>query len=1199
MKLNSPWKALLWEEMCVAGSIVTLITFNIFLLIPFGILPFFFVYGYRSLPLFSFAGYDAVSFVISAITSFLIILHIGNSGQLQSGFPRRILNLPVPTYLPVAISFFTRLFLILVQAVLIRIALLAFLENDPYKLPLFMESPAIFFREFFKLFEANGETFGMAFCFHAIVYIAIQTLMWLINFSIPFTISIFIVIWGIISWVNLLDFFGYEFIFNSVFNILKNFFIYHPILFLCVVAIIFYGINLQIIKGIRRNSQYNYDFTRLIPKFLRVFFFRGNLPLLVKRFPNRYTARIWFEISLGYGFILPAWTFILWLFMTVLLYAARFISGLDEIFKYSRYIPYISDEAFFILRLLTPHFCLIFAGVLWYLLVTRRIQKEIKQKSGQLWWMPITKIELINTSTFNFSINLISAMLVVWIIEFYIVYTGRYLFLPPIPETIQSVLTTNADAFRSFYPSYFWGLVACITGHIIITGSIVWIFVSYPIIITLLIALIFLLVMLSFSIAYIWKAFIWELFAVPWKSIPILRTIIVKIDYLIADIARDFYCYLIGDINGSPEILFFYFFICYFLIAMFLVYLSLAFYNRILKFRHFVILLAIYIFVFICIFPYQYVSDFPLPFMAITYFAITSIVMMPWIRSTMKSHGIRLLKPIRITTPVYSSEVKIYSIILSHIFIILIPCLVIGIRFHSSQNYERMIAFFKERHLPSNYEEINDWYKPVPPDKNLARKYWLIQDIPNTLNYIFYIYSDILSGKSQAIEQVKDESLREDLRKHIQFVESLNLTEECKDAITKYINSGSMFEDDKPFAELVFIILKDFYNTAGTYVTVPLKEIADLNLTETRYPLNLQLGLETPLPHLAPLRALVRILSGEAIIYAVDDKYDEMLRSFKACIPIYKSLKNEPFGISQLVRIAIFGIVRENIKWVINHKELPEPVLLELNDIVQNFSPKNDEEPLLRKDIYIDSFYLLDIFSNSSKFRIMAEDYYLYNNSFTYLVINLLSKEKYFNPIWLPTTDLILPYSVWQTTIFLHYLVISEYYEQVIQAKNINIPQKDKFNQYLKSDLYWDIKNRWNSNIFSFLDSSIKWVHAELRHHAYIGLMNTVLAIEQFRLAYNRLPENLQELVPDYLPSVPKDPWTPGNDIRFVKGEDESYKVYCVGMDEEDDGGKDNGKPDGDYLIEIASKSKRMQPAISKEVLPECMQKNTERTAKQ
>jgi hypothetical protein len=164
--------------------------------------------------------------------------------------------------------------------------------------------------------------------------------------------------------------------------------------------------------------------------------------------------------------------------------------------------------------------------------------------------------------------------------------------------------------------------------------------------------------------------------------------------------------------------------------------------------------------------------------------------------------------------------------------------------------------------------------------------------------------------------------------------------------------------------------------------------------------------------------------------------------------------------------------------------------------------------------------------------------------------------------------------------------------------QKIKYSQKDKFNQYLKSDLYWDIKNRWKSNIFSFLDSSIKWVHVELRHHAYIDLMNTVMAIEQFRLSYNRLPENLQELVPDYLPSVPKDPWTPGNDIRFVKGEDESYKVYCVGRDEEDDGGKDNGKTDGDYVIEIASKSKRMQPAVSKEVLPECMQKNTEGTAK-
>lgn len=63
-----------------------------------------------------------------------------------------------------------------------------------------------------------------------------------------------------------------------------------------------------------------------------------------------------------------------------------------------------------------------------------------------------------------------------------------------------------------------------------------------------------------------------------------------------------------------------------------------------------------------------------------------------------------------------------------------------------------------------------------------------------------------------------------------------------------------------------------------------------------------------------------------------------------------------------------------------------------------------------------------------------------------------------------------------------------------------------------------------------------------------------VIAIELYKRDTGALPESLDELVPDYLPSVPRD-IADGQPIRYRQTGDGSYTLYSIGGDMDDDGG--------------------------------------------
>ena len=70
----------------------------------------------------------------------------------------------------------------------------------------------------------------------------------------------------------------------------------------------------------------------------------------------------------------------------------------------------------------------------------------------------------------------------------------------------------------------------------------------------------------------------------------------------------------------------------------------------------------------------------------------------------------------------------------------------------------------------------------------------------------------------------------------------------------------------------------------------------------------------------------------------------------------------------------------------------------------------------------------------------------------------------------------------------------------------------------------------------------------------FLRSLATACAVERYRMANDRLPATLENLVPAFLPSVPTDPLT-GKPLCYKPSESSSYLIYGTGWDQTDNAG--------------------------------------------
>jgi hypothetical protein len=132
----------------------------------------------------------------------------------------------------------------------------------------------------------------------------------------------------------------------------------------------------------------------------------------------------------------------------------------------------------------------------------------------------------------------------------------------------------------------------------------------------------------------------------------------------------------------------------------------------------------------------------------------------------------------------------------------------------------------------------------------------------------------------------------------------------------------------------------------------------------------------------------------------------------------------------------------------------------------------------------------------------------------------------------------------------------------------------------------------WIGRIEQLLDhedeSLLSYRTARRRELAKCRLLMAELAVTAFRKEQGRLPDDVQELVPDALPAMPLDPFSPtGETLRYKRTGDECI-LYSVGSNGIDEGGRppdDRNAPDfwdsGDLRLGVEFKPQLQLPTTA------------------
>jgi hypothetical protein len=206
-------------------------------------------------------------------------------------------------------------------------------------------------------------------------------------------------------------------------------------------------------------------------------------------------------------------------------------------------------------------------------------------------------------------------------------------------------------------------------------------------------------------------------------------------------------------------------------------------------------------------------------------------------------------------------------------FLVLLVVSGIAIRAHTTRAMERELQAIRDRGLPTSPQEVNAWYASVPANENSALVILKAHD--------FYVEAGANDPKDLSKGLVLGETLPPKLAGAI---------------------AGLVERNGKALAEL---------HRAS-------------QLPKSRYPVDLNPGLASLLPHLTRVKAMAELLKWEAIYHSARGDRTNAVRAIESGFGVAASLKDEPIDISALVRISCLWMALSALERVVTEQQLSE-----------------------------------------------------------------------------------------------------------------------------------------------------------------------------------------------------------------------------------------------------------------------------------
>jgi ABC-type transport system involved in multi-copper enzyme maturation permease subunit len=303
-----------------------------------------------------------------------------------------------------------------------------------------------------------------------------------------------------------------------------------------------------------------------------------------------------------------------------------------------------------------------------------------------------------------------------------------------------------------------------------------------------------------------------------------------------------------------------------------------------------------------------------------------------------------------------------------------------------------------------------------------------------------------------------------------------------------------------------------------------------------RFDLRYEDGLVTALPHLAKMRAIARMVAARTVLLAEQNKYMEALDCARIGLRIGDMLERDPFEISQLVRIACDSIAIDSISETISNIP-PGAVPVETYfRLIAEIETRNGFSGVRRALEGRTALLSDDIFGGipTGKVRRDGKLWYFAGNSRFWTMFGRF----YLGNLGMPMARKDVAFGInWMTR--LAQICVGPYYEVKDEMKQLG--------QQLQRDI-------WRHPLSSlFLEGMTRFPESQARNTAELGGVKIALVLKIYKIEKGEYPVSLNALVPEYLPELPKDPFT-GKDYSY-RTVAEGFIVSAVGDNETDGAG--------------------------------------------
>ena len=294
-------------------------------------------------------------------------------------------------------------------------------------------------------------------------------------------------------------------------------------------------------------------------------------------------------------------------------------------------------------------------------------------------------------------------------------------------------------------------------------------------------------------------------------------------------------------------------------------------------------------------------------------------------------------------------------------------------------------------------------------------------------------------------------------------------------------------------------------------------------IERSRFPIDLSRGHSTLMPHLAEISKAARLLALEAITHASHNDGEQAARSIVSGYALARSLLHEPLPISQTVRHSCDITATEALERVLSKTQVSEEQLQKIDRAIQTAYDPN----ALTRALVAERCLGHAAFRNP---RSLGLQFISHIGEPSLLLVEVRRATGTLGRSWATYLDLM---------------------QECIGVAQLPSPRRLRAAEAI--EVKYRALPRNCSLVHYVMPPTAGLVSVDLADMGRLLTARTAVAVERYRLAMGRLPEQLSDLVPRYMEAIPSDPFD-GLPLRYRLLEN-GYIVYSVGRDETDDGG--------------------------------------------